>query len=184
MLIASFYLESVVIIVSYILLANYNYEKLSPVTADVFVLSFILYAIVLLYSFINLVGLSFSKQSAIEKFENERQKRELGALIVRADRKQVKITYEEIQYIESLADYLKIHLTHQQIVTKEKIGKIEDSLPAFFLRIHRSFIINLNKIISFNREVVIINGVELPISRKYKKQTLLALQNKNKEEEL
>jgi DNA-binding LytR/AlgR family response regulator len=63
-------------------------------------------------------------------------------IFVRADRKMVKINFDKVTFIESIGDYIKIHLDDETIVTREKITMIESRLPKkYFLRIHRSFIV-------------------------------------------
>lgn len=99
-------------------------------------------------------------------------------IFVRADRKMIKIDFDSILYIESYSDYIKIHLDKQDtIITRETISAIEAKLPNnSFLRIHRSFIICLEKIQSFTNEHITINRKALPISRSYKKDVLKTLE--------
>jgi len=90
-------------------------------------------------------------------------------IFVRSDRKMVKINFNDIRYIESLSDYLKIHLLDKTIITRETISNMEVKLDKTqFLRIHRSFIISLNKISSYTNDYIEINKKALPISRTYK----------------
>ncbi len=101
------------------------------------------------------------------------QKEELPPFIfIRVDRRMVKLIFGEILYIESLSDYLKIHLLKGgNLVIRETITNISEKLPSKqFFRIHRSFIININEIESFSNEEVIIRSNSLPISRSYKEQ--------------
>ncbi|TXD84204.1 response regulator transcription factor [Subsaximicrobium wynnwilliamsii] len=94
-------------------------------------------------------------------------------MFVRADRKMLKIDFEAIFYIESIGDYLKIHLASKTIVTRETMTVVEAKLPnAHFMRIHRSFIINIPKLQSFTSEHITILNSALPISRSYKKSVL------------
>jgi len=94
-------------------------------------------------------------------------------IFVRADRKMQKINFDEVLYIESLSDYIKIFTTDKMVVTRETITNIEAKLPNHsFLRIHRSYIIALKFIKSYTNEFVEINNKALPISRTYKKSTL------------
>ena len=58
------------------------------------------------------------------------------------------------------------------IVTKEKISSLEKRLPDFFLRVHRSYLINIKKITSFSKTGIETKGETLPISRTYKKEAL------------
>ncbi len=94
-------------------------------------------------------------------------------MFVRSDRKMIKIDFDDIIYIESYGDYLKIHTITETIVTRETISAIEAKLPGKrFLRIHRSFIIALKHISSFTNEEIIIDNKALSISRSYKKEVL------------
>jgi DNA-binding LytR/AlgR family response regulator len=88
---------------------------------------------------------------------------------VRADRKNLKIALNDILYIESLKDYIRVVTKTKSIVTKQSISSIEEALPKTnFVRIHRSFIVALNKIESFTNNTVEIAKQELPISRMYR----------------
>lgn len=98
---------------------------------------------------------------------------------VRSDRKMIKINFDEITYIESLSDYLKIHINEKTIVTRETITSIEAKLPqADFIRIHRSYIISIAHVSAFTNEYIEVNKMQLPISRSYKKEVLERLEGK------
>ena len=99
-------------------------------------------------------------------------------IFVRADRKMVKINFSEINYIESFSDYIKIYVADKTIVTRETITNIEAKLPQKdFLRIHRSYIASISKIESFTNEFIEVKKKALPISRSYKKDVLVRLEN-------
>lgn len=94
-------------------------------------------------------------------------------IFVRADRKMIKINFQDIIYIESLSDYIKIHTEKETITTRETIKNIETKLPgASFLRIHRSYIISISKITSYTNEFIELHKKALPISRSYKESIL------------
>ena len=98
-------------------------------------------------------------------------------IFVRAERRMQKINFDEIIYIESLSDYIKIHLQNKIIVTRETISAIDAKLPQQdFLRIHRSYIVNLSKIESFTNEEITLKNTSLTISRSYKKEVLNRLE--------
>jgi len=90
-------------------------------------------------------------------------------LYFRVDRQMVKVLLNQVLYIESLKDYVKIVFQDQSpIVTKQSISALEEMLPRQkFLRIHRSFIIASEKVNSFTRENVLINGRPVPVGRAY-----------------
>ncbi|WP_299518999.1 LytTR family DNA-binding domain-containing protein [Winogradskyella sp.] len=106
-------------------------------------------------------------------------------IFVRSNRRMLKVDFEAIIYIESLSDYIKIHLhspsksnSIETIITRETISAIEAKLPKQqFLRIHRSYIVGLSKIQSFTNEEVTVNRIALPISRSYRKEVLKHLEN-------
>ena len=97
---------------------------------------------------------------------------------VRSDRKMIKIGFSDILFIESLSDYIKIHLMDKTVVTRETIANLESRLPQKeFIRTHRSFIVSVSKIDSFTNEYLEINKKQIPISRSYKKEVLEKLEN-------
>jgi DNA-binding LytR/AlgR family response regulator len=99
-------------------------------------------------------------------------------IFVRSDRKMIKINFLDLFYIESIGDYLKIHLQNKIIVTRETITSIEAKLPKKdFIRIHRSFIISIRNIDSYTNEFVEVNKKAIPISRNYKIIVKLRLDN-------
>ena len=90
-------------------------------------------------------------------------------LYFRADRKMVKVFLEDILLIESLKDYIKVVTTNKVIVSKQSISGLEEMLPKdAFIRVHRSFIIALNKIDSYNTDSIEIDKKEIPIGRLFK----------------
>lgn len=92
-----------------------------------------------------------------------------GYISFRSDRKMVKVALTEILYIESIKDYIKVVTTTNTVITKQSISSVEEMLPPdMFTRIHRSYIVALNKIESYNNELVWIANQELPISRMYR----------------
>lgn len=99
-------------------------------------------------------------------------------IFVRSERKMIKINFVDINYIESLSDYIKIHLNDKIIVTRETISNIEGKLPQKeFMRIHRSYIVAIAKLNSFTNEFIEIENKALPISRSYKQEVLVRLEN-------
>lgn len=93
-------------------------------------------------------------------------------LYFRIDRKMVKVELSAIRYIESLKDYSRIVITNDKpLIVKKPIGSIEQMLPADrFLRIHRSFIIAIDKITAFTQNDVEIGDQEIPIGKLYRHQ--------------
>ena len=90
-------------------------------------------------------------------------------LYFRSDRKMVKVLFNDILYIEGLRDYIRIYTTTKTIVTKHQLASLQEMLPAdAFLRIHRSYIISVSKIDSYDADIIEIAKKELPIGRLFK----------------
>jgi len=84
-------------------------------------------------------------------------------------KKKVKILFSEILYIESQREYIRIVTTKKEFSSKMSTHEIEALLPTtLFKRIHRSFIVSVNKIESYTAEMVEVNGVSIPIGRGYR----------------
>lgn len=90
-------------------------------------------------------------------------------LYFRADRKMVKVFFNDILFIEALKDYIKIVTQNKTIITKYVLTTLAELLPADeFLRIHKSYIVAINKIESYNADSIQVAKHELPIGRLYK----------------
>lgn len=101
---------------------------------------------------------------------------ETDFIFVRADRKMVKINFSHVLYIESLGDYVKIFTETNTVVTRETISNLELKLPSNkFIRIHRSYIVSIQKITSYTNEFIEIDKKAIPISRSYKESVLQKL---------
>ena len=103
---------------------------------------------------------------------------------VKADKKLVKIKYDEILYIEGLKDYVIIRLEQGRVVTLQTMKSLEDKLPiSKFKRIHRSYIVSLDKIHAVDGTSVDVYEKgqikQLPIGKNYRDE-ILEIVNKNK----
>lgn len=97
-------------------------------------------------------------------------------IYLKSDKKMVKVFLKDILYIESLKDYVKVRTTEKDIITYQRITYLEEKLPdESFQRIHRSYIIAINKIKSFNAAFIEIGDQELPIGRQYKAEVMKTL---------
>lgn len=98
-------------------------------------------------------------------------------LYFRADRKMVKVLIKDIQYIESLKDYVKIFTEKGVVITKYSITALEVMLPEdAFVRAHRSYIVAINKVTSFSADVIEIEKIQIPVGKVYK-QHLFKMMN-------
>ena len=92
-------------------------------------------------------------------------------LFLKTDYRIVKVSIPDIRYIEGMSEYLKVWIEGEAkpIITLLSMKKIEERLPDYFMRIHRSYIINLNKIQEVNKNRVIMDAdTYLPIGDLYK----------------
>lgn len=94
----------------------------------------------------------------------------------KVDKKMIKTKMADVLYIESIKDYVKVKTPDKEIVTQQKISYLEESLPREqFLRIHRSFIVNLEKIDAYSATDVEIGKHSIPIGRNYKNDVMKIL---------
>lgn len=101
-------------------------------------------------------------------------------LYLKENREMVKVFLNDILYIESLRDYVRVKTGKGEVITYQKISYLEQKLPANkFIRVHRSFIVATDKVISFTPSTVKINTIEIPIGRNYKNTTLKVLTQNN-----
>jgi DNA-binding LytR/AlgR family response regulator len=90
-------------------------------------------------------------------------------IFLNVQKKKVKILFSDIVYIESQREYIRVVTTKKEYISKIATHEIESILPpAKFKRIHRSFIISIDKINSYTAEEVEVNGVPIPIGRDYR----------------
>jgi DNA-binding LytR/AlgR family response regulator len=92
-------------------------------------------------------------------------------LFIKADYKVLRINFSDISYIEGMSEYIKIHLTNSKpVMTLLSMKFIEEQLPADqFMRVHRSYIVNLTKISVIERNRIVFDGkVYIPVSDQYK----------------
>jgi DNA-binding LytR/AlgR family response regulator len=104
----------------------------------------------------------------------EYKKNREAFVYVRVSKSMQKVFVDEIVYVESCKDYVKIFLTTgQNFIARQSISSMENMLSAHsFLRVHRSFLISLEKMTGYNNNDVLIGQTEIPIGRLYKQQVM------------
>jgi len=93
------------------------------------------------------------------------------SIFVKSEYKLLKVELEDIMYIEGLKDYVKIYLKEQTkpILSLMSLKTLEDKLPSEqFMRVHRSFIVNLHQIVRIERNRIVFGSVYIPIADSYK----------------
>ena len=99
-------------------------------------------------------------------------------IFVHADKKEVKILLEEIMYIESERDYLRIVVPEKPIITRQTMNEFEKQMPpGQFIRVHRSFLVRRHAITAFNTTQIEVPGRIIPIGRQFREAVLSDLRS-------
>lgn len=127
--------------------------------------------------FVNAVNKASQQMEAYRLMDTPPMATERAYLFFNVGKKKVKMFLDEILYIESLKEYIKIVSQNKSILTKFQLGQTEDLLRNNnFLRIHRSFIVAKDKIDAFSATDIEIQGKFIPIGRSYKEQVYADLE--------
>lgn len=109
----------------------------------------------------------------INSITTEENRPAASFIYLRVDRKMIKVLLDDILYIESDKDYVKIFIEKGFIISRQTIASVEAMLSeSQFIRIHRSYIVSLNKLKSFTAETVEVGNKELPIGKLYRNNFL------------
>ncbi len=105
----------------------------------------------------------------------------LEFFFVKADKKLIKVNFDDIIYIEGLKDYVIIRLLNGRVITLQTMKSLEDRLPQHrFRRIHRSYIVSLDKIMAIEGNMVEVMEKEkpklLPIGKNYRDELLILIE--------
>jgi len=175
-IIISLYLQYLVIFIALIIFTSFQFGNPSLLSLNIGNLSLTMYLLVLIKVIIEIIQKLSEKETIIKSLENTKEFAE--KIVIRYNRVNHSIFLSNILYIESLSDYIKVVTLDDEIVTKERISTINNRLPPYFKRIHRSFIINSQKVNSYNSEFITVEGSQIPISRTYKKEIITYLNKK------
>ncbi|MDB4176131.1 LytTR family DNA-binding domain-containing protein [Flavobacteriaceae bacterium] len=116
------------------------------------------------------------------KLKNEEGFDEEDFIFVKSNLKKRKVFLNELRYIEALGDYVKMVTEHDSLVVLSTMKAFEALLPEDrFLRIHKSYIVNLDKVIRYNSKVIELEKEQLPLSRNRKTDLVQALAANNKD---
>ena len=173
----SLYLEMMVLLVSYVYLVNLSITQVSPNAVEIILLAVVLYLLVIIGSVLLMINQIAENKRVIQQLMEEKEKMKKPFLEIMSNRKLTKIPYDDIIYIESLSDYVRVVTIKEEIVSKEKISRLDERLPDVFLRIHRSFIINSDRIKEVAYDELLVDDVRLNIGRSYRKVVKEILNN-------
>ncbi|PKA98735.1 LytTR family two component transcriptional regulator [Flavobacteriaceae bacterium MAR_2009_75] len=110
----------------------------------------------------------FQKAQSFLAEQRERESR----LFIKEGNKLVKVELEEVKYFKSEANYIAVVLKDQKILTLMTLKDLVPKLPDFFQKVHRSYIVNLNKIDSIDSNAIAIGKDHIPVSQRYEKDLL------------
>jgi two-component system LytT family response regulator len=117
---------------------------------------------------------------ARDSHEVIKDSKESDFIYLRSNKKNYKIYTTDILYIESIKDYIQVHSRDDKLIVKQTMSEVEALLAGkSFLRIHRSYLINVEKITAFTVTDIQINKTELPIGSSYKQFVSSALNSAN-----
>lgn len=169
-IIISLYLEMIVLMFSFIYLGNFSFKNLAPNASDTILLGIMLYLLVFVGSFVLILTQLKENKNLVQQLLKENKQNKIESLELISNRKSAKIPLDKIIYIESLADYIQVHIENDKPITsKEKISKVAERLPNYFMRIHRSFVVNSNFIQKHSYTEVDMGVTILNIGRTYQK---------------
>ncbi|MGB5555236.1 MAG: LytTR family DNA-binding domain-containing protein [Flavobacteriaceae bacterium] len=118
---------------------------------------------------------SFAKRQEVQQKATEtaiNEEEAVTSIFVKSDKKIIKIDVDEIHYIEAYGNYIKI-FTETMILTPQTLTDFLEKLPYDFIQIHKSFVINFNKLkLIDGNQMVLQSGAKLPIGKSYKKAVL------------
>ena len=89
-------------------------------------------------------------------------------IYVKVDSSLIKLTTKDILWLEAMGDYVSINTADKKYMVYSTMKHMEEKLPESFMRVHRSYIVNLNKISNIDDHVITINKNVLSVSRNYK----------------
>lgn len=113
---------------------------------------------------------------AVNKLQYPETAAPSGYTFYNVNKKRVKVLWSDILFIESLKEYVRIHTRSEKIVTKYQLGEIQALLPGnAWLRIHRSYLVAMDKIEAFTAAEVEVAGNRLPIGPAYREAVFRAL---------
>jgi len=100
-------------------------------------------------------------------------------LIVKADKRFHKVFFDEILFIESMDDFIRIHTQSSKLDVYDRLVGMESKLPSGqFLRVHRSYLVNRLRIDSFSTAEIFIKNFEIPIGKSYREEIVKILSEK------
>lgn len=121
------------------------------------------------FSFTRFLKAVQKAEQQLALLQNHAVERKTDSIFIKSNKKSYQVKFIDIIYIEGLGDYIKIYTEKTHLVTNISMKKMEDMLPAIeFFRIHKSFIVNLQKIIAVEGNMVEVPTRKLTIGNNYR----------------
>lgn len=111
----------------------------------------------------------YEKADASKTMEARVSESDDSYTFIKQDSKTFKVFFRDIKYLEAFGSYVKIHTQERTLITLERLSNFENKLPGQFIRIHKSYIINLRFLTVVQGNEVLIEDKELPIGVTYRK---------------
>lgn len=106
--------------------------------------------------------------SAVEKLPKQEGGGEENFIIIKSGYDLHKVLYQDIIYIESDSEYVNYHLENgKKIMANQSLGKLESLLPNSFIRVHRSYIVNKEKVMGLKNRELLLSDQKIPVSDSY-----------------
>ena len=111
----------------------------------------------------------------VQKLEKDQSN--LAHIIVKDGSSKVRINLNELKFIKSESNYVAFHMINQRVMSLMRISDLIDLLPEYFVRVHRSYIVNSSFVDSVGNSTVGIGDLQIPVSNKYKENLSLLLKS-------
>lgn len=95
------------------------------------------------------------------------QSKPQGHIFVRCDRRDVRVSFNNVLFVKGLKDYIEIVTEQKKFLVKSTLSSFLEKLPASFIQVHRSYIVNLDHVSAFTKHDVEIDGEEIPIGKAF-----------------
>lgn len=116
---------------------------------------------------------------AQENIHQRSEEKKIDFIFVKTENRLEKVMINEILYIEGMRDYLRIHTTHKKIMTLQSFTELEQLIPSSLVcRVHKSYMVAINKIESIERNRIKIGDQYIPVSDTYKEGFLQLISQK------
>ena len=115
-------------------------------------------------------------QKFLDRQDLDRSSDEPPAILIRANRANIRLPLREILYIEGLKDYVRIRTLSKLILSKSTLGQFHERLPQDeFIRVHRSFVVQKRKVERFTNRELGIGEYHIPVGKTYRKEVMTAI---------